>query len=109
MSDEKPTAKECPRCLETMDIATCYYRTSKYSYCKYCKPCHVARRCLWVQNSKPYVKRPTGFQKISLSVQEDIVDSIKNGLSLKQISDKHSIVYGTILRWKRLKKMYIKK
>ena len=104
MSDKKPTAKECPRCLETKDIATSYYRTS------YLQPCHVARRCLWVQNSKPYVKRPTGFQKLSLSVQEDIVDSIKNGLSLKQISDKHSIVYGgTILRWKRLGKMHIKK
>lgn len=61
-----------------------------YAKCKSCYP-----------NNPNYVPRQTGFNKLSVETQNEIIESLKNrDFNLKTISQRFGIEYGAFCYWR---------
>lgn len=56
-----------------------------------CKDCH---------NSKRYTKKPTGFAKLNLQTQNQILELVKQKTNWKFIAEVANVHYHTLLRWR---------
>lgn len=102
---KRPTLKWCRLCDERKIIDE--FKNSHGHICENaCIECVSARR---KKNSK-YVKRPTGFEKLPVSLRELIVSDYKDGMSIKSISEKYKhhestyplVKYRSLLRLNKL-------
>ena len=65
------TTKYCRGCKETLSLKNCFYTSRNNSYQALCKSCHNIARRSHARNTE--IKKPTGFQKLSLETQESII------------------------------------
>ena len=65
------TTKYCRGCKETLCVKTCFYISRVNSYQALCKVCHNKVRNEHARNTQ--IKKPTGFQKLSIETQESII------------------------------------
>ena len=96
-----PQLKLCRKCDCVKDLNQDYYRAGKY-YQKYCISCHNEMRNLWVNKSKSlYKKRPVGFARLPSSTQESILYDLSVRINMKEVAQKYSLNYQTLLAWKK--------
>ena len=98
--------KLCVKCQQIKALNTdFFYKAAGNSFQKLCKICHNQNRCLYINNRKPYVntyiKKPIGFYKYPVDVQEAIKHDIFLKIKYKDIALKYGIDYQTMLKYKK--------
>ena len=103
-TEPTPAVKLCVGCQATKNLSGGFYRAGN-SWQKYCKPCHNTRRNNTPRVSK-YVKKQTGFGKLSPELQEKIKYDIYVRINFKDISKRYpEVKYQTLLLWNRKKQI----
>lgn len=82
----------CNNCQNNYPISNFYIYSSGVLY-KKCIACH--------NSSRTKIKKKTGFQKLDLQIQDKIRADFGRNISLKSISEKYSINYMSLFRWKQ--------
>ena len=87
--------KDCVKCNQNLPLTEFYaYKTKAGPM-----PCGECRKC---HNANVYVKKGTGFSRLSNDQQERIINSIKNRRNkLKDIADEEGIPYANLCYWLR--------
>lgn len=98
--DEKVGVKQCKGCKFVRHLTTGFYRAGN-SYQSLCKTCHNSSRGNYLRSKKLYIKRPTGFAKLSPTVQKEIKLAIQSGTPYLDIAKTHGIPYITLMTWKK--------
>lgn len=94
------SVKFCSKCGEVKNLEECYYKAGK-SWQKYCKACHNKNRYKYNLTPSNYVKKPTGFNKLDVSVKNGIIYDVYIKIKYKEIARKYGIRYDTLLNWKK--------
>ena len=105
---EIKNVKLCRECNEVKELNEKNFykagkskKTGKYSYQKYCVPCHNAKRHEYKLTASKYVKKVNGFKALPEDIQEKIKYDIYVKISYKEIAEKYNINYGTFASWRR--------
>jgi hypothetical protein len=99
-SKESSNVKLCGKCGIVKNLRLCFYKAGD-RYQSKCKTCHNTNRKKPSNPNPNYVKRPTGFKKLSPEIREIIKYDIHVGVSIKNIASKYeSVNYRSLLRWK---------
>lgn len=106
MSDEQKNIKLCRTCGEVKSLEENFYkRTNLESYNKVCKSCLKKKREGGEKpknkSKKIYIRRPTGFAKLPINVQKDILYDIRIGLNYLEIAKKYDLCYKSLTLWKK--------
>jgi hypothetical protein len=91
--------KLCRKCNILKPLEEGYYKAG-LGWQKYCRPCHNRLRTRWVVKSS-YVKKGSGFQRLSDQIQQNILKDIEDKVSYSEISRKYDINYITLMYWKK--------
>ena len=95
-----PMTKKCKQC-ECIKSINEFYRCKKWLQTK-CKPCHnVARNNYKRKPYIPVVKKPTGFNKLSLDKRMSIIKDIQDGKKSSEIANSYGVLVDTFRLWKR--------
>lgn len=97
---EKNMMKLCEECNTVKDMEKDYYKAG-LSYQRLCKPCHNQMRRKYKVSNKPYVPKPTGFDKLNEDMKKSILYDISVKVNYKKIAQKYDIKYSTLCYWKR--------
>jgi hypothetical protein len=102
--------KICRMCNIVKDLND-FYDINK-SKSKYCKPCHNKNRQKYrfqkpKREREEKEKKPTGFQKLSKEIQDDILYMISVKYTFKEIAEKYKehVKYKSLCLWKRQDKI----
>ena len=97
-----PQLKLCRKCNVVKDLNQGYYRAGKY-YHKFCIACHNEMRNLWKNRSSKshYQKRPVGFARLEKNIQDSILYDLSVRINMKEVAQKYSLNYLTLLAWKK--------
>ena len=98
--------KLCRKCNILKPLEEGYYKAGSKGYQKYCKPCHNKNRTSWTVKSS-YVKKGSGFQRLSDQIQQNILKDIEDKVSYSEISRRYDINYLTLMYWKKQKRIVI--
>jgi hypothetical protein len=66
-----------------------------------CKKCYCENQKKYKHKQKVYIKRPTGFMKLSEEKRIKVLSMKANNQSLAQIAKDCDIYYKTILYWNK--------
>lgn len=79
-----------------------FYKAGSRSFQTHCKECHNKMRKKYKINStkKEWIKKPTGFLKLSKEIQDKIIYDAYIKLSYAEIARKYNIPYITLINWK---------